>query len=232
MQKIRATVNSPGRASHACRGRGSPRVATGTRASIRPTVACTGTAEDEGQRRVDDDEVERRPSSVVTSPRSKSSRRDAAQQFDVGDPDLATVCSATATSLPAATRCARADAPQRQPARATSSHEGERRGREAARPACALLPPRRAPAAAARPSCGGHALDRFARQVVDVGRRQRQDTPRAPTVISVPPRTAAMSTGPAMPLGDQIVERPFGADRAFHRGSPEDARLAGRRSAG
>ena len=31
--------------------------------------------------------------------------------------------------------------------------------------------------------------------------------------------------GPRDLLGDQVVERPFGADRTFHRGSPEDVGL-------
>ena len=185
---------------------------------LAPRARVREAAEDERDDDVDHDEIERRARRRSRAARSNSSSARGAQRLDVGDarsarPSARRRDRACGASAPGGRgRCPTAPAgPARAPARRA-------RPIEAARPACAPRPLRRAPAADARPSGPLRPRSVSPDRVVDVWRHQHQHTARADGDRARRPSTAAQSTGPVMPLRDEIVEDPFGGRRRARAG--------------
>ena len=171
---------------------------------------------------VDDDEVEAHLRGRH-EPALEVAEAHAVQQFQVGDLRLRDGLLGGGDQLGRDSPVGPADGPQRQPARRAAPQGPIAAERSSARGV-------RASTASSSACCrratvwADDALNGFPGQVVDVGRRQRQDHP-GPDADEHASLERLRCDGSGDPLGDQVVERAFGARGTFHRRPPEDVRL-------
>ena len=222
MQKMISTVNSPGMAFGDAKAQVRRRSSAGTRASIRPRAACRGTvaARSRPWRR-----SRRDPGRPTAPSRPRARRRAGARRGATSTsaiPARATVRSAMATIRRPTARRARVMPHSASRPSATTASGGSARAKQRARRA------------------GFRRLVERLLQTLDGLRRRRpRRFPRTarrrpagsaparlgmPTVISAPPSNDCHSTGPVMPLRDQIVEGASGAFRALRRAASQHPR--------